>query len=94
MEKSLRGKSKFKEAIGTVIGYCNGDYPNICRVKLFNEQMDKTVKEAKGEVEAFTQNKMHSLALDALKKDNEWIGNLDAQNKVIVKTLNNSKEEL
>ena len=49
----------------------------------FNEQMDKTVKEAKGEVEAFTQNKMHSLALDALKKDNEWIGNLDAQNKLL-----------
>ena len=49
----------------------------------FNEQMDKTVKEAKGEVEAFTQNKMHSLALDALKKDNEWIRNLDAQNKLL-----------
>ena len=43
----------------------------------------ETVKEAKGEVEAFTQNKMHSLALDALKKDNEWIGNLDAQNKLL-----------
>lgn len=48
----------------------------------FNEQMDKTVKEAKGEVEAFTQNKMHSLALEALKQDNEWIGNVKEQNKL------------
>ena len=23
-------KSKFKEAIGTVVGYCHGDYSNIC----------------------------------------------------------------
>lgn len=48
----------------------------------FNEQMDKTVKEAKGEVEAFTQNKMHSLALEALKQDNEWIENVKEQNKL------------
>ena len=48
----------------------------------FNEQMDKTVKEAKGEVEAFTQNKMHSLALEALKQDNEWIENIKEQNKL------------
>ena len=49
----------------------------------FNEQMDKTVKEAKGEVEAFTQNKMHSLALEALKQDNEWIENVKEQNKLL-----------
>ena len=48
----------------------------------FNEQMDKTVKEAKGEVEAFTQTKMHSLALEALKQDNEWIENIKDQNKL------------
>jgi paraquat-inducible protein B len=33
----------------------------------FNEQMDKTVSEAKGEIEAFTQNKLHSLGLEKLE---------------------------
>lgn len=42
-------------------------------LSLFNEQMDKTVKEAKGEVEGFTQNKMQSLALQALKENNKWL---------------------
>lgn len=45
------GKSKFKEAIGTVIGYCNGDYPNICRVKLWKNKIinifDYNLKEYK-----------------------------------------------
>ena len=42
-------------------------------VDQFNEQMDNTIKEAKGEVEAFVQNKMNSLAVQALKegKDND-----------------------
>ena len=44
-------KSKFKEAIGTVIGYCNGDYPNICRVKLWRNKIinifDYNLKEYK-----------------------------------------------
>lgn len=34
----------------------------------FNEQMDKTVQEAKGEVEAFTQNKLNSLGLEKLEE--------------------------
>ena len=28
-------KSKYKEAIGIVERYCNGHYPDICRVKLW-----------------------------------------------------------
>lgn len=36
--------------------------------KQFNRQIDKTVMEAKGEVEAFVQNKMNSIALAALPK--------------------------
>ena len=52
----------------------------------FNEQMDKTVKEAKGEVEAFTQNKMHSLALEALKQDNEWISDIKNMNMLTENT--------
>lgn len=35
----------------------------------FNEQMDKTVMEAKGEVEAFVQNKMNSIALAAIAEN-------------------------
>ncbi len=34
--------------------------------KMFNEQMDKTTKEAKGEIEAFMQNKINSIASNAL----------------------------
>ena len=36
----------------------------------FNESMEHIVTEAKGEVEAFVQNKMHSLALAALRENN------------------------
>lgn len=39
--------------------------------KQFNEQMDKTVTEAKGEIEAFCQNKMNSIALAALSEHQE-----------------------
>ena len=35
--------------------------------KQFHEQMDKTVLEAKAEIEAFTQNKLTSIGLDAIK---------------------------
>ena len=34
----------------------------------FQEQMDKTVIESKSEVEAFVQNKMHSLALESMRE--------------------------
>lgn len=34
--------------------------------QMFNEQMDKTTSEAKGEIEAFMQNKIHSIANMAL----------------------------
>lgn len=41
--------------------------------KQFNEQMDKTVTEAKGEIEAFVQNKMNSIAREALVNGSETI---------------------
>lgn len=46
---------------------------------LFNEQMDKTVLEAKGEVEAFVNNKVHSLGIEGLKKEMIMLneGNID-----------------
>lgn len=37
-------------------------------MSMFNEQMDQTVKEAKGEIEAFTQNKMNQLGLKKLEE--------------------------
>lgn len=36
-------------------------------MKMFNEQMDKSVSEAKAEVEAFTQNKLLSLGVEKLE---------------------------
>ena len=32
-------QSKYKEAIGVVERYCNGDYPDICRVKLWRNHI-------------------------------------------------------
>jgi len=37
--------------------------------KSFNEAMDKTVNEAKGEVEAFVMNKVTSLGIEKMKDD-------------------------
>lgn len=39
--------------------------------KQFNEQMDKTVKEAKGEIEAFVQNKLNAIASQAIAEKAE-----------------------
>jgi hypothetical protein len=44
----------------------------------FNEQMDKTVMEAKGEIEAFAQNKLLSIANAALVEHKEDINKLEA----------------
>ena len=32
-------KSKFKEAIGTIVGYCHGNNRDICRVKLWRNKI-------------------------------------------------------
>ena len=34
-------KSKYKEAIGIVVGYCNGTYKDICKVKLWKNKIIK-----------------------------------------------------
>ncbi len=39
----------------------------------FNEQMDKTVMEAKGEIESFCQNKINSIASGSLVEHREDI---------------------
>lgn len=43
----------------------------------FNEQMDKTVMEAKGEIEAFYQNKINSIAQTALMEHQEELQKLE-----------------
>lgn len=43
----------------------------------FNEQMDKTVSECKGEVDAFIQNKIISYGLEALKDEMLKLGNIE-----------------
>lgn len=44
----------------------------------FNEQMDKTVMEAKGEVEAFVQNKLLSIANEKLVEHKDDINKLES----------------
>lgn len=50
----------------------------------FNEQMDKTTLEAKGEIEAFYQNKINSVASAALVEHRDDI--LRLENPVDIKT--------
>lgn len=42
-------------------------------IEQFRKQMDKTITEAKGEVEAFIQNRLHSIALAALRQNPETL---------------------
>ena len=52
---------------------CNLDFI----VDQFNEQMDKTIMEAKGEIESFCQNKINSIASTALAEHKDEILKLD-----------------
>lgn len=52
---------------------CNLDFV----AKQFNEQMDKTVMEAKGEIESFYQNKINSIASAALVEHRDELRLLD-----------------
>ena len=45
--------------------------------KQFNEQMDKTVSEAKGEIEAFCQNKINAIASASLVEHREEFQKLE-----------------
>ena len=49
----------------------------------FQQQMDKTVSEAKGEVEAFVQNKMHQIASAAMIQTNDTPESLIPKNNPI-----------
>lgn len=55
---------------------------NSFMLRQFDEAMEKVTAEAKGEIEAFVQNKMHSLALAAMR-DQMPIEDIEAQNPLI-----------
>ena len=56
---------------------------NIFTLSQFDEAMEKIATEAKGEVDAFIQNKMNSLALASMKETNAL--NLKDQNPLLPK---------
>lgn len=45
--------------------------------KQFQEQMDKTITKAKGEIEAFTQNKLNAIASQALVEHHKELQHLE-----------------
>lgn len=73
-EKVMEKLLKLSQNIG-----CNMDFI----ADQFNEQMDKTVMEAKGEIEAFCQNKVNSIASAALVEHKDDI--LKLENPVDIK---------
>ena len=46
-------------------------------IKQFNEQMDRTITEAKGEIEAFCQNKINAIASASLVEHREEFQKLE-----------------
>jgi hypothetical protein len=67
-ENILKILHKLKQEIG-----CNTEFT----YEMFNEQMDKTTLEAKGEIEAFMQNKINSIANLALVEHKEELTKLN-----------------
>lgn len=61
-ETILNALYKAKQDVG-----CNASYV----YESFNEQIDKTMKEAKGEIEAFMQSKLHHLAIEAIEQNTD-----------------------
>jgi hypothetical protein len=59
-EEILSGIKSLQQEVGSNIPYMQ---------QCFNEQMDKTVLEAKGEVEGFVMNKIITAGLNGLQKD-------------------------
>lgn len=79
-EDILRKLNKLKMDIGINMDFI---------VNQFNEQMDKTVMEAKGEIEAFYQNKVNTIASAALVEHRDELKRLD--NPVEISEDNNVK---
>lgn len=66
-EKKSFGKKDIEELLG-ILEHANREQGGNATFiyDQFNRQMEKTVTEAKGEVEAFVQSKLHSITMDAL----------------------------
>lgn len=60
-------RAEIAKQLDLLVGHIHGGMPFI--QSQFNEAMDKTVTEAKGEVEAFVNHKIHSLGIDALNTE-------------------------
>ena len=68
-KKSLTKKDR-EDILSRLIQIENAaDSHNTFMTKQFNETADGIIKDAKGEVEAFIQNKMNSIALSALAQE-------------------------
>lgn len=63
----------------------NNDY----LYRQFNEQMDKTTLEAKGEIEAFAQNKLNSIAQSALVEQREQFTQFECPVEIQITDNNN-----
>ena len=62
-------KEEILNALNSVTRQLASDYPYM--YSMFNEQMDKTVAEAKAEIEGHIQSRMEDVALKAMDKLNE-----------------------
>lgn len=77
-EKKTLNKSDKQEIMGKINHIIAQVSSNVSfTYDCFNEQMDKTVTEAKGEIEAFCQNKINSIAQVALVEHREDLLKLD-----------------
>lgn len=82
LKKPKVGKTDLKEAMSLLqrLYGCMNEGKSFI-YKQFNEQMDKTTLEAKGEVEAFIQNKMNQLA--ALAVANNYKELTDSETSIV-----------
>jgi len=70
---TVKERQKVSNIIGRIVGHVRDHLPFI--QSQFNEAMDKTVLEAKGEVEAFVTNKVTSLGIESLREQFPQIEN-------------------
>lgn len=91
-KKSI-GKGDREEILETL----NKIYANINHnvsfvYKQFNEQVDKTIVEAKSEIEAFCQNKINSIAYAAMAENQELIGGMNIESPIALEVVDEDKK--
>ena len=90
-KKSI-GKGDREEILETL----NKIYANINHnvsfvYKQFNEQVDKTIVEAKSEIEAFCQSKINSIAYAAMAENQELIGGMNIEPPIALEVVDEDK---